>query len=309
MVTLSDQWAIRANKLTVSTTDAGKHINMDCSHARELLSAFHDDEHSLDERAAVAEHLAGCHDCTRELQRFRSLSAVAKGLVHPEPPTDMWRQLEEQLDAGQASRSQRTTIPYRAAWTRKPAVRLGLAVAAAVVIIVGWFGSSNWSEHDANRQVAAIFGGFLDEFQHDPHAAQQELVAKYDGQAVNAEQAVHTVGYRPAVANGMPDGYSVQTTYATRMPCCTCVHCLCKRDDGTMIAVFEHDDAPDWFGDRPESKAICNGTQCSIVDLGNRLAATWRRGKQYITVVGAKDRAEIDSLVAWFDDRQKSPPR
>ena len=66
------------------------------------------------------------------------------------------------------------------------------------------------------------------------------------------------------------------------------------------MAIFEHDDdESDWFGDRSESAAICHGTRCSLVNLSNNLlAATWRRGQRFITVVGARDRSEIERLVA-----------
>ncbi len=291
---------------------------MDCSEVKQLLSAYYDDELSSGQRTAVAEHLAGCDDCARELEGFRNLSTLAEGLAHPEPPTHIWQQLEEQLDgddarstASPAGRVRDDAVNTRPAgpavrrwgWTRKPVVRFGLAMAAAVLIAVGWLSSANWFKHDADHQIAAVFGAYLEEFRRDPHAAQQILLTKYEGQAVDAEQAIHTLGYRPVVANGMPEGYSVESTYVIKMPCCICVQCLCKRSDGTTIAIFEHDDEePDWFGDRPETEAICNGKRCSIVDLGDRIAATWRHDKRHITVVGMRDTAEVDRLVAWFDD-------
>ena len=112
------------------------------------------------------------------------------------------------------------------------------------------------------------------------------------------------VGYRPAVANGLPEGYSVESTYVMTMPCCTCVQCLCKRSDGSTIAIFEHDDeeTKEWFGDRPETLANCGGYRCSVVELEGHIAASWLRGKRHITVVGVRDVAELAELVAWFDE-------
>jgi hypothetical protein len=190
-------------------------------------------------------------------------------------------------------------------------------VAATVLIAVGWFGYTNWVEHDADssvhdsdHQMAVVFGEYLEVFRSDPNAAQQILLAKYESQAVDAEHPIQSVGYRPAVAGGMPDGYSVESTYVMNMPCCKCVQCNCERSDGTTIAIFEHDDEePAWFGDRPTTEAICNGARCSLVDLDDRIAATVRRGKRHITVIGARDAAEVDQLVAWFDDRRRTAPR
>lgn len=59
---------------------------MDCFEVKEHLSAYLDDELSSDNRAALAEHLATCDECTHQLQGFRSLSAMAERLPRPEPP-------------------------------------------------------------------------------------------------------------------------------------------------------------------------------------------------------------------------------
>ena len=59
---------------------------MDCTEVNKLLSTFYDGELSSDKWSAVEEHLKGCPDCARELEGFRTLSALAEGLIHPEPP-------------------------------------------------------------------------------------------------------------------------------------------------------------------------------------------------------------------------------
>jgi len=284
---------------------------MDCSEVKNLLSAYCDDELSSVKRTAVADHLAGCDDCARELAGFQSLSTLAAGMTHPEPPAQIWQELEEQLDFEHGQQSARPTFLNWLGWMRKPSVRFGLATAAAILIAVGWFGYANWPvEHNVDHQMAVVFGEYLEEFRRDPSAAQQILLANYEGQAVDADQALHTVGYRPAVAYGLPEGYAVEETYVMKMPCCACVQCLCQRSDGTTIAIFEHDDEEaDWFGDRPQSEAICDGKRCSMVEIDDRLAATWRQGKRHITVVGARDAAEVERLVAWFDDRRRSLPQ
>jgi hypothetical protein len=272
---------------------------MDCPEVKELLSAYYDDELPSNQRIAVAEHLAGCGECARELEGFRRLSALAEGLTQPESPAHIWQQLDRQLDVESRTAHERPTF-------RQPAARLGLAAAAAILIAVGWFGSKTWFEHAAHHQMTAVFAQYLDEFARDPEAAQQILLAKYDSQKVDVEQVARTVGYRPIVAEGMPEGYSIESTYVMKMPCCDCVECLCKRSDGTTIAIFEHDDEdPEWFGDRPETEAICNGTSCTMVELDNQLAARWKQGQRHITVIGARDSAEVDQLVAWFDDRRR----
>lgn len=273
---------------------------------KELLSAYYDDELSTDKRTAVADHLAGCDDCAHELGVFRNLSAMAERLSHPEPPAHIWQQLEKELGKDFQNSSARPTLFGWLGWTKQPVVRFGLAIAAALLIALGWFGYTTWFEHDADEQLAAVFGEYLEEFRRDPTTAQNILLTNYKGQAVDVEQVVHTVGYRPVVADGMPEGYTVGETYVMKMPCCTCVECLCQRNDGTTIAIFEHDDEEaDWFGDRPQTEAMCDGTRCSLVNLNDGIAATWQRGKRHVTLVGAKDSAEVERLVAWFDDRRR----
>ncbi len=94
-----------------------------------------------------------------------------------------------------------------------------------------------------------------------------------------------------------------------KMPCCTCVQCLCQQDDGTMIAIFKHDDdEPSWFGHRKSKIEVCNGTRCRLVQLDRRLAANWQRQGRYISVIGVSDAEEVSRLTAWFDDARNTLP-
>ncbi len=78
-----------------------------------------------------------------------------------------------------------------------------------------------------------------------------------------------------------------------------------------MIAIFEHDDEEmtEWFGDRPAMAANCSGKRCSLVEVNDRIAASWKRDKRHITVVGLRDVAELTELVAWFEKRKQVKPQ
>lgn len=280
---------------------------MDCSAVQELLSAYFDGELSAETRAKVTEHLARCGDCARELEEFRGLSVLAEGLIHPEPPTQIWKALEGQLSTEFRQKSERKTLPAWFDWTRRPVARLLLATAAFVLVAAGWLSYKSWLDDGDHHRFTAVFGQYLDEFRRDPQAAQQILLTNYRGQAVDAQQAVHTVGYRPSVADGLPDGYSIESTYVMKMPCCTCVQCNCIRNDGTALAIFEHDDKQaEWFGNRPETVASCGGKQCGLVQLDGQIAASWKIGERHMTVIGARDAEEVALLVTWFDDRRRN---
>ena len=266
---------------------------MDCSQARELLSAYCDDELSAEERATVALHLEQCEDCARRLEEFHRLSRLAQELVCPSTPDHLWPQFEQQLDA---ANGQGGSIGGS-----RPRWQICTAAVAASVLLVAlvWIAFKSWPGHDGH-EMGAAFEQYLTTFSDDPETAQHILVENYPSREVELDQAIEVVGYRPAIADGLPDGITAGPAYVLKMPCCTCVQCYCQRPDRSGIAIFEHDDdESDWFGDRSESAAICHGTRCSLVNLSNNLlAATWRRGQRFITVVGARDMSEIERLVA-----------
>ena len=268
---------------------------MNCVQTRELLSAYFDNELPYETRLRVAEHLKKCSACTSELDSFRKLSTMADGLPSPAPPESGWSRLEKSLDddtlVPSPDHSQQWLLPTR---------RL-MAVAAAILVTVGfaWFGYRMWSPQ---QEYAAVFEHYLEEFQRDPAKAQNMLLTKYPGQAMDAEHVAQKVGYRPAVADGLPEGYSIESTFVMEMPCCTCVQTLCKRSDGSVLVVFEHDDEQaDWLGGCPCIMANCGGKEYSLFGLGSQLAASWERGKRHMTIIGARDAREVDKMVSWLD--------
>lgn len=283
---------------------------MNCSEVKERISAYYDGELPADSRTAVEAHLATCEDCARELEKFRQLSDLSKELTHPEAPAHIWRQLEEQLGLDDRARSKRPARLDGLGLNRKRLLQVGVAIAVVTLIVVVHLTYKTFSHVSRDEQFALVFRQYLKEFRDNPQAAQQILLGKYDGQAVRAERAARFVGYRPAVAGGMPEGYSVVSTYVMKMPCCTCVQCLCQRRDGTAVVIFEHDDEePNWFGNRPERKAVVSDHQCSIVELDDRFAASWQRGKRQMTIVGLRDAKEIEHLIAWFENSSRIVPQ
>ena len=87
------------------------------------------------------------------------------------------------------------------------------------------------------------------------------------------------------------------------MPCCTCVQTICRRDDGQVLAIFEHDkEQPVWFGDRPCVETQCSGCPCSIIQADRALVASWKPNKRRLTIVGARDLEEIAHLVGHLQE-------
>lgn len=56
----------------------------------------------------------------------------------------------------------------------------------------------------AQEALTAEFGAYLEKFQRDPTDAQEFLLGMHKGNRTDPNNAVKLVGYRPAVANGLP---------------------------------------------------------------------------------------------------------
>lgn len=289
---------------------------MNCTEVKELLSAYHDGELMPDVHDAVALHLDGCPDCTAMLRSFQQLSDLSGRLTHPEAP-DQWAAIEEQLVAAPATpqAAKERVLPISPngrpdAGRRRFLSPSLLAVAATVVITAGLGVYFRWpSSMDRQEEhLAATFDAFLNQFEGNLQAAEQILLASYEGEEMDLPTAAKTLGYQPAVARGLPTGYSIDSMYVLNMPCCKCPQAICRRKDGGQIAVFEHQtDQPAWFGERPAIEARCCGKPARIVKVDdNLLAATWRSGNRYMTVIGARDVEEVTQLVSYFEDHGKN---
>ena len=268
---------------------------MNCSAVQHNLSAYHDNELSPDLRAAVEEHLHTCHDCTVRLVAFREISRVAAELHDPTAPSGMWQELQTKLQ-----RQTRRGQPSRSRTSTSTLTRRHLATAALVLVAISAAYGIWRYQSSKQRQMGVVFGHFLDKFPHDPVAAQQVIVTKYDGWAVTIDEATRKLRYRPALPTS-GDALRLEKMYVLRMPCCTCVETIYKNANGEPLAVFEHhDEDPGWFSNRPTIRAHCCGIPTSMVQVDNHLAATWKHQDRYLTVVGARDVEQVASLIAGF---------
>lgn len=93
-----------------------------------------------------------------------------------------------------------------------------------------------------HTELAKVYTEYLDKFADDPLAAQDILLAKYGDKLVEMTEATKQLGNTPAVAKGLPAGCTLEGTYVLNMPCCTCVQSICRRADGQMLAIFEHNE-------------------------------------------------------------------
>ncbi len=273
---------------------------MDCATARELLSAFFDGELSKPSAEDVAQHLEDCAECRQEIDHYRQLSQLAAQLETITGP-DQFAQLQETLKPppvlGQTTRTRSTQRRWRTA-----------AVSAMVTVLIlstvsSWF----WYQH--SHAMEASFNRFLGAFTRSPEHAENVLSEIYAGQPVSLDEAEKILKYRPAVARGLPPGYTLASAYVIKMPCCVCLQANLRGSAGRGIAVFEHDGhQPHWFGNRPAIDTVCQGQPTRLIQLDGSVAATCRCGQRYLTVIGPKDLGEVHQLIGFWV-QEVSPPQ
>lgn len=277
---------------------------MECERIQELLSAYHDGELSVEQRSWVAQHAQTCPRCREDIAAIERVSHATQELDDPDPPEGIWTRIESALDADQAGNSvaeRAEPTAHATRWWRMPL--LATAVSTFVAVAGIWMATTRWFAPDHHQELAADFDQYLESFSVDPVAAQAVLLANYNNRPVNIVEATEQLGYQPAVARGLPSRYSVESMHVLDMPCCKCLKTLCRRDDGKLLAIFEHEEAqPIWFGDRPRIDTECNGCQCCVIGVGRGLVASWQSNGRQLTVVGAHDLNEVTDLITHLQD-------
>ncbi len=274
---------------------------MNCREAQKLLSPRHDDELSPETRVAADAHFDDCSDCATELDAMQRLSLLASTLIDRElsdvaPPEHLWSRIQERLDAIQELQDAQEVQPRkkRHPWRRSSATLFAFAASILFFLVASGLGVY------FDRQGAASQDDLADywqSFESDPVHAQEYLLARYSGRAVSGEQAQRFVGYRTLAAKHAPADIAAVKTYAISMPSCKCIQTVCRRVDGTVLAVFEHrQEQPGWFQGLPRKQIRFGGASCRVAELGGQLAASWRVEGRSVTIVGLRN---IEELRRW----------
>jgi len=277
---------------------------MNCSEVHDLLSDYYDNELSDDLREAVRFHLKTCTHCAGEIGAFEKISQLAGNLSNPVPPSELWGELETRLQNELKPMSRIVEQPgSRTPLKRIPKYSL-LLVATTLLLVIGV--CYLYHEQTSHLHSSSVFIQYVAAFVHNPDSAQQILLKNYQNDFVSPEQAVKLLGYEPAIVRSLPAGYEMQASYVMKMPCCTCLQTICKRKDGSSLVIFEHDDeTPEWFEGQSKINTSCNGEKCCLVNLEQRIAASWKHDKRHVTVIGIRDVSEVNELIAWSNPSRK----
>jgi hypothetical protein len=270
---------------------------VNCSEVQEQLSAYFDGELPPEREALIAEHIDGCAPCAEKLAGFEKLSAMSAELRHPPAPAELWDGLEAKLDA-----DNKVEI---AASQGRPKRMAMVATIAAVLLIgasIGLYIKRTWFSEEHVNHLARNFTEYLETLHQNPQQAQQVLMANYNGRAADFKTAAEVLKYEPVVAQGMPKGYSLEKVNLLELPCCVCSQAVIKREDGSELAVFEHDKHQhNWFGDRPMVNCKCAGRSCDLVQVNDTLAIRCSLGSRNMTIVGLRDLEEATRLIAHLE--------
>jgi len=275
---------------------------VNCTSARDLLSAYFDQELEPDAASAVHAHLATCEDCARRLAEFNELSELSLDIRDPEVPRGAWSAIESSLSKMHEQRPRST----RGWWQMNPSRQM-LAATALIGVGLVLLGYWSWRSLDQHVQMAVVFERYLGEFQEHPQAAQDILLSRYGGQRMDL-QAVAAGQFTPNAPQNLPNGFERVETYLLDMPCCTCTQTIYKNPTGDILALLEHrEEERSWFGNRAVIEAQCHGQMTCLVQLKNQLAASWKCGPRYLTVIGARDVEQVSELISFLDAHRPQP--
>lgn len=273
---------------------------MGCSEYQELLSAYYDDELAPELRIRVESHIEGCFKCSQELVGFERLSSIAVRGDGPNPPDSVWAAVSQVLD-GSESDGQVVIAKNVSSKNHSQILKYIAAVSATMLLGLVGFQLFLSGGHDHKEMAEAIEYVAANV---DLDGISSHLLGKYDGGIISPDDAFSQVGYRPIASNGLPSGYTVESIHIIDMPCCKCTQTACLRSDDSRFFIFEHDNEDTgWFEHRIKRKRNCGGWDCKIIELDNRLAATYKTGNRHVTMLGVRDLEEIDLLVSRFEEK------
>ncbi len=272
---------------------------MNCTEVRQLLSPYFDGELTAPVGPVVAEHVQACADCAATLAGIRSLSKVAHDLAD-QVPADMWPAIEQRLLETATPKRARHESPHPV-WFSRFRLRLPLAVAALAASILIAILVLPRSSHG---EVAINLSRYVDEFRTDPAGAEQSLLKEYKVKEIQPDDAITTpVGDKSLAPPTLSDGSIRNKMYLIETPHCKCMQSVYVRPDGGALAAFEHvGGLPAGFGKRPMTQANCSNQDVCLVQCDGQLAASWKQGDHFITLVGVKDLEEVNRLVPVFAD-------
>jgi len=303
---------------------------MNCEQARELMSAYFDDElngFTGESQNEVRGHIASCEACAQELRSFEQLCQLAACQTTRRFTPPSWESIAARLD-GASSRTlaagsdsvDPAARDARLTWTRRMAIGGLLTLAASALL---FFSLRVPQHHDgtsaSQASVATInLQPLIELFNTDADKAFATLASRLPTAEVTlakveAEFGRPTFVQTSASSNSLPGNAQLVSTKLLQLPYCkcpkgactcgpggcTCVACLCERPDGSTYLVLELCKSQAiTFGDLPVQLVKRRDRNLQQVEANGTLAISWEQGGGRLAAIGIRGSQEIDSLLA-----------
>lgn len=181
---------------------------MNCQTVRESLGAYLDGELPSQARTVVGDHLAGCSNCTAELESLQSLAIALDDPTAPRAPDRLWSDIEHKLDRAEERLAVR---PNRNFVARRFAIAAGILL--AVGIGTGWL---LWDGNGASSAKASTvdFSVLLDSISLDATGAFEKFLGKYHARPASSNEAKRTASQLDfEIPETLPSGFRLEQAY------------------------------------------------------------------------------------------------
>lgn len=234
---------------------------MTCEEIRNWLGPCLDDEVAPDMRGVVADHLAGCRGCARELDSLRRVtSTLAQGEPTPAPPA-LWDAVQRRLAQSDAGRRWATFT-----------LRRVTAVAAVLLMAVGlgllalpW----GWDGVRSAQAATVDFGVLLDGLKLDPEQAFDAFLAQYRPAEISPAEAR---AFAPDLTFELPDllpgGFRRVAAYRLHIGDRRGIAARYERDGELLGFVFHPPILQMRFGERENRACFIGKVHGHAVDIG-----------------------------------------
>jgi hypothetical protein len=174
---------------------------MTCSHAKEMMAAYWQQDLAGDEQPALRQHLETCAECSAEMAALGTLWARLGDLPVPEPSLALDARWQATLDA--LSESSRTA-PRRVFWPRNLVWQSAFALAC---LLIGLLVGMNLPRR--NNEIAKL---------HEEIASTREMVALSLLQQQSATERLRGVDYTGRMKTMEPEVVSALTQAVAHDP-------------------------------------------------------------------------------------------
>lgn len=244
-----------------------------CEANRDRLGLLLDGELPPMACAEVAEHLASCPDCARELCELQALAArlADEALPATAGSTDqIWTAIARRLDNDAHGGGAARGVLHHGSVVRRWRAALGLAAAFVLALSALWLANRAALDGAADALAAVDYGVLLNGVARDPSAAFGRFVRQYHGRATTPAALVkHAPRLRFALPAELPGGFRLEAAYALRIGEEPAAAASYRRGGELLAAVFHRPVLPEDYGTHKDHPCVVGAHRGHRVQVGD----------------------------------------